>query len=333
MKIQDVLKIVRQMAPEELQAGWDNSGVQIPGVCQDVESVAVTLEPTPEALGRCVEWGAGLVVTHHPLYMKPKAPTGGGYLDVLRTCLVNDVWLYAAHTSLDCAPDGPAFWLGNALNLDERRILERNASFSPVEVSFYAEKPIGRQDGELWAEWEGVHSVSQSAAGEVRLVVEQDVWPAVADAIAFGQGSRPEFYVRELMAPRRDTGFGEQGVLPESMPFDAFMTRLHELTGRKVLAVSGSKPETVKTVAYCGGSGSSLVGRATGADIFVTGDMKYHPAVDAAADGAPCIVDAGHFSIEEEMMRRFAEDLKGRLDGMTVRFFEGVDPFTWSVAP
>lgn len=333
MEIQAVLKKVRALAPEELQAGWDNSGVQIPGVEGAVQKVAVALEPTPEMIRQCLDWGAGLVVTHHPLYMKPKAPTGGAYLEVLRSCIRADAWLYAAHTSLDCAPGGPAFWLGDDLGLEGRRLLESNVTSTPVEVSFYAEKPLGREDGERWADREGVHSVSQLATGEVRLVVERDIWPSIADAIAFGQGERPEFYVRELTEPRTDTGFGEIGTLPEPMAFPAFMERLHRLTGRKVLATCGPRPERVCSVAYCGGSGSGLAGRAKAADVFITGDMKYHPAVDAAAELGLCIVDAGHFSIEEEMMRRFAASLSEQLDGATVRFFEGADPFEWSVAP
>ncbi|GAB7024640.1 Nif3-like dinuclear metal center hexameric protein [Salidesulfovibrio brasiliensis] len=333
MEIQAVLNEVRRLAPEGLQAGWDNSGVQVPGVDGTVSKVAVALEPTPAMVRQCLDWGAGLVVTHHPLYMKPKAPLGGAYLDVLRACIKADTWLYAAHTSLDCAPGGPAFWLGDDLGLSDRKLLEPNVSSTPVEVSFYAEKPLGREDGERWADRESVHSVSQLGTGEVRVIVEKDVWPSIAEAIAFGQGERPEFYVRELAAPKADTGFGEIGSLPEAVPFAAFMERLHELTGRKVMSVCGPKPESVSTVAYCGGSGSGLAARAAGADVFVTGDMKYHPAVDAAAELGLCIVDAGHFSIEEEMMRRFAVSLGEALSGVTVRFFEGADPFEWSVAP
>ncbi|WP_018124426.1 Nif3-like dinuclear metal center hexameric protein [Desulfovibrio oxyclinae] len=332
MEIQAVLKNVRWLAPEELQSGWDNSGVQVSGVADKADKVAVTLEPTPEAVTRCLEWGASLVVTHHPLYMKPKAPTGGAYLDVLRALIRADAWLYAAHTSLDSAPEGPAFWLGDDLDLQNRRVLEPGTVTTPIEVSFYAPTPLGREDGERWADRDGVHSVSQSAAGEVRLIVERDAWPFVAEAIAFGQGERPEFYVRELVEPRTVAGLGEMGELPEELAFDDFLQRLHGLTGRRYLPHCGPRPEMVRTVAYCGGSGSSLAHRAAGADVFITGDMKYHPAVDAGTEGSVCIIDAGHFSIEEEMMRRFAAELGAALEGVEVRFFPGDDPFRWSVA-
>jgi hypothetical protein len=40
-----------------------------------------------------------------------------------------------------------------------------------------------------------------------------------------------------------------------------------------------------------------------------------------------CGVDAGHFSLEEEMMRRFAVELQKAMPDAQVRFFEGLDPF------
>jgi dinuclear metal center YbgI/SA1388 family protein len=327
MKIQDILTIFRSLAPEANQSSWDNSGVQVAGTVMETDKVAVTLEPTPAAVSRCIEWGAGAVITHHPLYMKPKAPGAEGiYLDVLRTVIPSGCWLYAAHTSLDTRPGGPAFWLGEELGLTGRRLLEVEHGRAPVEVSFYCEEPVSREAADIWADHDGVHSVSQSRTGEVRLVCDEPEWPGLANKIEFSLGKRPLFYLRSLTAPLSKVGFGEVGELPEAMPFDAFMERLAGLTRREALMIAGPRPETVRTVAYCGGSGTSLIERATGAgaDVFVTGDMKYHPAVETPV----CVADVGHFSFEEEMMRRFAEELGQAMADAEVRFFPGQDPFS-----
>lgn len=327
MKIKDILATFRNLAPEANQSSWDNSGVQVAGTVADTAKVAVTLEPTPAAVGRCLEWGAGAVITHHPLYMQPKPPSAEGmYLDVLREVVKAGAWLYAAHTSLDTRPGGPAFWLGEELGLTGRRLLEVEHGRAPVEASFYCEEPVSREAADIWADHPGVHSVAQSRTGEVRLVVDEPHWRGLADKIEFSLGKRPLFYLRSLTAPVSEVGFGEAGELPEPMPFDGFMERLAGLIQRDVLLVAGPRPETVRTVAYCGGSGTSLIERAAsaGADVFVTGDMKYHPAVETPV----CVVDAGHFSLEEEMMRRFALELDEALPGAEVRFFPGEDPFT-----
>jgi len=326
MKSQDILAIFKKLAPEENQSSWDNCGVQIAGTVSETYRVGVALEPTPETLAKCYDWGAGAVITHHPLYMKPKAPNAEGmYLDALRQTIQAGAWLYSAHTSLDTRPGGPAFWLGKSLELEKRKFLEIETGYSPVEVSFYSEDPISREAADIWANHDGVHSISQSRTGEVRLVCDEEEWGDVANKIEFSMGKRPLFYIRSLTAPRREVGFGEVGTLPAPMKWDDFIGRLDGLIKRDALMISGPQPETLSTVAYCGGSGSTLIGKAAkaGADVFITGDMKYHPAVETPI----CVIDVGHFSLEEEMMRLLAVELDEELDGVDVQFFEGTDPF------
>jgi len=330
MKIMDILAIFRNLAPEQNQSSWDNSGVQIAGSVSDVSHVAVCLEPTPDMLARCLEWGAGVVITHHPLYMKPKGlGRESSFLDVVRQVVKSGAWLYAAHTSLDTRPNGPAFWLGDSLKLENRKLLEVEHGVTPIEVSFYSEEPISRETADIWANNDGMHSVSQSNTGEIRLVCDESAWGEIAGGIEFSMGRKPVFYTRQLTGPRDEVGFGEVGVLPEPMPWNDFADKLGGLIDRDAFTVSGPRPETVEKVAYCGGSGTTLVGHAAraGADVFITGDMKYHPAVEADV----CVADVGHFSLEEEMMRLFADELAGALDGAEVKFFKGEDPFRFHV--
>jgi len=325
MKIQDILATIRRLAPEANQSSWDNSGVQVAGTAVETGKVAVCLEPTPEMIDRCLSWGAGVVLTHHPLYMKPKPLAREGmFLDAVRLVVGSGAWLYAAHTSLDTRPGGPAFWLGRELGLTGTRLLEVEHGRAPVEASFFCERPVGRDTADIWANNAHIHSVSQSNAGEVRIVCDEDGWPEVARCVEFSLGFRPVFYLRGLTAPVSEIGFGEVGELPEPMGFEAFAARLAGLTGLKGFAAAGPRPGTVSTVAYCGGSGASMADAAAdaGADVLVTGDMKYHPAVEART----CVVDVGHFALEEEMMRRFADELSGVL-AAEVAFFAGKDPF------
>lgn len=331
MKIKDILGVFNDLAPERNQSSWDNCGVQVAGTLGEVERVGVCLEPTPAMVAECLKWGAGAIITHHPLYMKPKPLSHESmFLDVVRQVMGAGAWLYAAHTSLDSRPGGPAFWLGEELGLTDTRYLEIEHGVTPVEASFYTEAPISVETGDIWANADGVHSVAQTRTGEVRIVCDEDRWPQVADGIEFALGKRPQFYLRQLTQPRREVGIGEVGTLPEPMAWAEFSDRLVELTGRKVFTVSGPQPETVARVAYCGGSGSSLIGLAArnGADVFVTGDMKYHPAVETPV----CVADVGHFSLEEEMMRRFAWELSEAMPEVEVQFFLGEEPFRFHVA-
>lgn len=64
-----------------------------------------------------------------------------------------------------------------------------------------------------------------------------------------------------------------------------------------------------------------------GADVFLTGDLKYHQA--QAVQDLGLTVDVGHFCLEETMMRIWSDDLARELSpaGLEVVFLPGRDPF------
>lgn len=121
-------------------------------------------------------------------------------------------------------------------------------------------------------------------------------------------------------------GFGFVGDLPVAQPYDAFCAALRQLVAVPVWNACGARPETVRRVACCPGSGSDLIALAaqSGAEVFITGDVKYHAALDASGL-LPRILDVGHFSLEEEMMRRFAAQLAKDFS-VPVAFYPAQDP-------
>ncbi len=257
MNTSSILDVVKELAPPRYAALWDNCGVQVAGNEQQVARVAVALDPTPDFVRVALDWGAQFLLTHHPLYLEPVAPAlPGRYWDVLRMLLGSGAWLYGAHTSLDCRPGGPAFWLGRALGLTDVRVLE------PLE-------------------------------------------------------------------PGSEAGFGQLGRLPSPLAWDEFEKLLAGCVARKVWAEIGVRPQLVESVAYLPGSGSSAMGAAAqaGADVFITGDIKYHQALDAPL----FTIDIGHHVLEEEMTRLFAAELDAGLSGVEVRFFGSEEPFRFNL--
>ena len=133
MKIQELIARIEAIAPLSGAAAWDHSGVQVAGDVQDIRRLAVTIDPTPEAVASALDWGADCVLTHHPLSLEPRFPdTPGPYLDVLRLLVRAGAWLYTAHTSLDARPDGPAGWLPRALGLTGCAVLEPTGPADPA---------------------------------------------------------------------------------------------------------------------------------------------------------------------------------------------------------
>jgi putative NIF3 family GTP cyclohydrolase 1 type 2 len=81
------------------------------------------------------------------------------------------------------------------------------------------------------------------------------------------------------------------------------------------LKMSGKPPDLIRKVAVCGGSGGDLIAKARekGADIYITGDVRYHQAVPWSEENM-AILDLGHYGTEvlfiPEWGRRLAADLK-----------------------
>lgn len=126
-------------------------------------------------------------------------------------------------------------------------------------------------------------------------------------------------------------GFGFVGDMPVPLSFAAFceiLSQFFPVPDRRI----GHIPEQVRRVAFCGGSGSSFAraALAKGADVFLTGDVKYHDALDllcSVENSTFALLDVGHFALEEEMMRRLSLVLTSALPGISVRFIKGINPF------
>lgn len=325
MNIHVFLQLIRALAPERLASGWDNSGVQVAGPEKRVRKAAVTLDPEPDIVARALDWGADLVLSHHPLFLKPEFPnTPGRSLDILRLILTNNAWLYAAHTSLDARTDGPARWLGDELGLVNRSVLEPSPDGKILAVGASLTKPLPTRAVSSLEAMAGVRRV-QSMPGELRLYCEEDAWPSLRQAVSTLVPAGTDWFISKLENAARVAGFGEVGDLPRPMALEAFLARLQKLCRGRAMALCGPEPKRVRRVAYCPGSGSSLMdlAKTQDADVLVTGDVKHHAALEAGL----LVADVGHFVLEEEMMRRFAAELAQKAEGVTVRFFEGTDPF------
>ena len=120
-------------------------------------------------------------------------------------------------------------------------------------------------------------------------------------------------------------GFGLAGDLPQPMTVRQIAGIIASNAPLATATVSGPEPQTVTRVGYCTGSGSSLLdaAQAAGAQLFITGDVKYHTALAAEI----CLLDVGHHSLEEEMMLRMSRLLQQRLHDVEVFFVPSASPF------
>lgn len=95
------------------------------------------------------------------------------------------------------------------------------------------------------------------------------------------------------------TGLGLTGLTPKPVPAMEFLRRVRDTFHTKCLRYSTRTPKLViRKVALCGGAGASMIKNAidSGADVFVTGDIKYHDFTDFGLD--ILLADIGHYESE-----------------------------------
>jgi len=139
--------------------------------------------------------------------------------------------------------------------------------------------------------------------------------PGVSDALAVRLG------LRELRPLRAATGaaagagrgLGRIGQLPEPVRFGEFLTTVAAALPRTASGIraAGDPDRMVLTVAVCGGAGDEFLPDASGADVYLTSDLRHHPASECLADRGPALVDVTHWATERPWLDTVAERLVG----------------------
>ena len=115
-------------------------------------------------------------------------------------------------------------------------------------------------------------------------------------------------------------GLGKVGELPQPMNVTDFVAYVKDCLGLQMVKYSGDIHRPVKTVAVCGGAGSSLIRQAmrSGADAYVTGDVRYHDFF--IPDNQMLIVDVGHFEGEHFIKDILYAELKENFSNFAIHF-------------
>ncbi len=330
----DIIDIIEAAAPPCMAEKWDNTGLQLGHPDKQVKKVMVAIDLLEEVAREAVEKQVDMIVTHHPFILKPvKSIREDHFTGKVASMLIrNGISLYCAHTNLDIAPGGINDMLAEKLELGDTRVLAETVKEYYNKIVVYV--PAGHEDrvrdamADAGAGWIGNYShctfqtqgtgTFKPADGtnpyigtrgilekveEYRLetIVPREITSRVIDAVKDVHPYEEVAYdIFRLENRREGFGLGRIGVLDKEMSLKEFAGRVKELLGLEYVTVSGDLNKAISKVALCGGSGGSLIQQAVarGADVYVTGDIKYHQAHQALSlDMA--IVDAGHYGTEK----------------------------------
>lgn len=345
VQVGDIVAAMDAWADPAWAESWDNVGL----LCGDPEhlvtGVVTALDVTREAVEAAAASGAQMIVAHHPLLFRPLSSLAQGtrVTDTLALAQRYGVAVFAAHTNLDIAPGGVNDMLASRLQLTrlrglhmtQRETLYKLAVYVPGTHADRIRSVLGAEDaGHI-----GKYShCSFSVSGEGRFLPEENTHPYIGTAgqtetvaeerietvvtgrrldktiaamMAAHPYEEPAYDIYPLARPGRAVTLGKVGEWETPCTGTEALQRVKERLGIPVLRYAGDTQRTVRTVALCSGSGMEFYREAlaAGADLYVTGDVRYHDAQDAEAEGL-LVADGHHFHTEQMIAEGIADYLR-----------------------
>lgn len=352
MKVADVVNFFEELAPSAYQESYDNAGLIIGNAQNDVTSILLTLDVTPAVVDEAIAIGANLIVSHHPLiFAGLKKITGQSYVErAAMLAIKHDIAIFAAHTNLDSVEHGVNWAIAQRLGVDEVQILQPRKGelvkfvvFVPashaaqVRDSIFAAGAgcIGRYDccsysvsgsGTFRAQQGAEPFVGQlgmlHTEPEVRIetVMPKHIMSRTIGAVMATHPYEEVAYdVYPILNPMGGVGLGMVGDLSEAIPYMDFLQMVKRKFGAQCVRYTKPTKEKVQRIAFCGGSGASLLSSAIAqrADVFLTADFKYHHFFDA--EDRLMIVDIGHYESEQFTIDIFFDNLSKKFPKFVVQ--------------
>lgn len=317
----DLIEWMESWAPKRLAESWDHPGLQVGDPRRVVTKVLISLDLTEENVDLAVREGAEMVISHHPFLFKAirelDLRTYKGR--VIEKLVKHDILAFAAHTNLDTARGGVNDALAEALSLTDTEGLVFAQEAKEKKLALYVKPVTAKALRHTLSEIYGV-AVSHfyllddedDATEEAKL--ECNV-PAtlLASVLAKVQEICGDIHydVYALENHGRKEYMGRIGHLPAPMSGEEALSYIKEKLGIPVLRYAGNPNGMVSRIAVLGGAGSEFaaLAKAKGADLYLTGDLKYHEAQDASRLGL-LIADGGHFYTERIIVPALAKRLR-----------------------
>lgn len=332
MIVKDVTDFLEQRFPLGSQASFDNCGLLVGHPLDEVRKVLVCLDCTEEVLDEALELGANLIVAHHPIIFKGlKSLTGRNYVErTVVKAIKNDLNIYAIHTNLDHAMQGVNAEIAQRLGLVDVEILDPNPGTLKKLVVFVPQDHVSIVERAMFQAGAGKLGNYEECAFESEGIGSFKPLPG-ADPFEGKVGSRTktsEFRLEVLVSQHRlsgviramkqahpyeevaydvfaiensdpQEGSGMIGNLPQPMDAMTFLAQVKQQFHCGCIRYTELPDHPIQRVALCGGAGSFLIGQAlrSKADIYLTGDLKYHEFFDA--DKHIVLADIGHFESEQ----------------------------------
>jgi len=367
MKVREIVQEVEKIAPLSLAQDWDNVGLLIGDSQKDVKNVLLTIDITNVVLAEARRLRTDLIVSYHPVIWDGlKKITPDGPTAVVYELIRRDIAVFSIHTALDTVSGGVNDALAEIVGIKDGEPLgDFVANPAPANYKLVVFVPVNSAgqlaDAVFNAGAGAIGNYSHcgfSTAGQGSFLPLTGAKPAIGkkgklervpelrfetivpagrrDAVIAAMlkahpYERPAFDLFKLHNDRSRFGLGRIGKLEKPIPLSRIIARIKAQTGAKTVGIVGPEKRLVKTAAVCAGSCGKIINNviAKKADLYLTGELKHHQALAAKEAGLTCLC-LSHSVSERFILKKFAQQLKKRLSGITIRISnKDADPFTW----
>lgn len=356
LHLDEIVTAFEKRIPLSYQEEWDTSGLQVGSRHQKIDSVLFALDVCKEVISAAQARGVGLVVTHHPMTLRGFKRLDLDSYDgqMIRSAIQSNIAIYSAHTNHDASLDSLNYYYGKVLGLTGLRPLKvdssrpfckivvfipeahtasvLNAVFSAGagHVGAYSHCSFRSTGTGTFLGEEGTNPFQGrpgelEQAGEYRaeVICPRTHLEEVVEALIKAHPYEEVAYdILPLENHRPQVGLGVVGDLKNPTPIEKIISLTKKIFGLKNLRFVGKLGQDINRVALCTGSGASLMKEAirAKADLFITGDVKYHVAVEAKRSDL-ALLDVGHFASEIYSVRAL-KNIFEEIFGNKLKYYE-----------
>jgi len=351
MKANELIKTIEQLAPLQYAEDFDNVGLLVGNPEDEVSGVLITHDTTEEVIDEAIAKGTNFILSFHPIIFKGlKKITGKNYVErVVMKALKNDILIYAIHTALDNQHMGVSGILATKLGLKNQKILVPQAhtlkqlvTYAPIaeaekirtvlfeagagkignyeECSFNVEgigtfKPIEGADPYIGKIGKRQEEPEERISVIFPTHLENKI---LAKLMAHHPYEEVAYEIFQLENQNQEIGLGIIGEIENPMNELDFLYFLKEKLDLSCIRHSNLRGEKIRKVAVLGGSGAFAIqnAKSSGADIYITSDIKYHEFYQG--EKQMIIADVGHFESEQYTKLFLYEQLTKKIRNFAV---------------
>ena len=355
MVLKDLCSYLDSAIPLSFQEGYDNSGLQIGSPGDNISSALITVDVTEEVVEEAITKKCDVIISHHPLIFGSLKRLAGSDSTqrVIVKAIKNDIAVYSAHTNLDVISNGVSRKMAEKLNLFNIKVLSPLKNRLLKLVTFIPEASLDKVREALFDAGAGVIGNYDRCAfavngtgsfrgnrhahpyvgkkgedhfeQEVRFetILFSHLKGKVINALLKAHPYEEVAYdLYPLENENIEIGFGCVGELKKPLEEKKFLELISKTFQSEGVRYSGASGKKIGKVALCGGAGISLLNeaKASGADAFVTSDIKYHNFFDAG--DTILLVDTGHYESEKFSTEILYELIRKKFPTFALRFSE-----------